>query len=322
MKILVLGATGIQGTPTVRELIEDGHEVTGFTLPNDPKTDYMKELGVEMIFGNLLEADDLYNAMLGKDAVVFIPVIPTAGNPIPELNVGFNVITAAEKAGINYLVHTSVNRGGEHESFERWGREFWESYRMYWLGKSYVIDLVKACRIPHWTILKPAYMMDSFLPPKVMGMYPQLVEGKLVSARNSDTKVTMMCGDDIGKVIAQAFKDFDHFDGKEIDLAGDSVTMNEVTAAMSEVTGKKVTAVCKTKAELMEDDEFEAALKEVYKDFPGMDVSKVVGGTTDAFEWDNINGYQVDIDKANSHGVRLSTFKEWAARHKDEFAIG
>lgn len=52
-----------------------------------------------------------------------------------------------------------------------------------------------------------------------------------------------------------------------------------------------------------------------------MDVDSVLGGMIDAFEWDNVNGYVVDIEKANSYGVKPSTFQEWAERHKDDFCI-
>ena len=321
MKILVLAATGIQGYPSVCELVKDGHEVSGFTLAGDPKAPALEEMGVQMYYGDLMNPDDLYQAMCGKDAVVFIPALPTSGNPIPEFTVGYNVVTSAERAGIEYLIHTSVNRAGQHETFTKWGRNFWESYRMYWIGKSVVIDLVKMSKIRHWTILKPAYMMNCFVTPKVFGMYPQLRNGKIVSARDASTKVTMFCGEDMGRVVAEVFRNFDRFEGREIDLAGDSLNMEEVAKVLSEVTGKSIVADSKPSAELSADPEFNQSLHDVYTDFPGMDISAVVGGTIDAFEWDNEDGYKVDIEKANSYGVKLMTFKEWAELKKDEFVI-
>ena len=41
----------------------------------------------------------------------------------------------------------------------------------------------------------------------------------------------------------------------------------------------------------------------------------------DAQEWDAVNGYTADIEYAKSFGVPLSTFEEWAMRHKDDFDI-
>lgn len=317
--VLVIGATGTQGLPAVKELLKKGFTVRGLTIEGDPKVPLLRELGVEVVYGDLFDEDDLYENMQGMDGLVFIPVIPTASDPLPEFTVGMRVITAAERAGISHMIHTSVDRAGDHEEFVGWGKDFGNDYRMYWIGKSVVIDLVKASKIPHWTILKPAYMMECFIPPKVNGMYPLLKEGSILSTRLPETKLLMMNADDNGKLIAEAFVNFDKFDRKEIPFAGDKLTMDEIAATISEVTGKPVKAVYKIREEMMADDKMEAAMNELFKG--RISSQNIISSMMDAFEWDNVNGYRADITESNNYGVKITTFREWCEHHKDDFVI-
>lgn len=321
-KVLVLGATGAQGLPTVKYLLKAGFSVRGLTLPYDPRITELENMGVEMLKGSLFDENCVQAAMRGVNILVFISVVPTAKDPIPEITVGKNVIQAAEKAEIEYIVHTSVDRAGEQEHFKRWGYEFWSSYRMYWIAKSTVIDFVKASHIRHWTILKPAYMMDCFIPPKVIGMYPQMKDGKLVSARLPETKLTMMNCDDLGAIIADACREFDKYDHKEIPLAGDSLTMGEIAATISQVTGKKIEALSKTRDEMLADKELEGMLQNMFGGNEEMSTNgSLLADCIDTHEWDNSDGYTADIDYANSFGIKIATFREWCERHKSEFVI-
>lgn len=191
--------------------------------------------------------------------------------------------------------------------------------RSYWLAKATVNEWIKASDIPHWTIFKPAYMMEVFLPPKVAGMHPLLSQGKLVSATKVDSKIDMMNVDDQAKLIATAFKDFDKFDKQEIDLAGDSISLKEVADILSQITGKQVQAFYQSGDELLANQDYANTLRKVY---PQFDPAMIVKASLDSQEWFNSDGYQVDIAKANAYGVKLSSFREWAERHKGEFVIG
>lgn len=317
--ILVLGATGTQGLPSVRELLKKGFKVRAFTKEGGPKVSILEQLGAEVVYGDLFDEESLYTAMQGMEGLVFIPVIPSASDPIPEITVGANVLKAAEKAGIQYLVHTSVDRAGEHESFEGWGKRLLSS-RMYWLAKSTVIDFVKASKIPHWTVLKPVALMDNFTPPTSPAMYALLKDGLITTARLPETKVSFTNGDDLGRAVAEAFFNFDKFDKKEVPLASDSLTMDEVAAVISKVTGKNVKAVFMTREELLANENLEEALQ-AYFGGRGVETTGILSSLIDSFEWDNINGYTATPEVADAFGIKVSTFEEWCIRHKDEFEI-
>lgn len=301
MKILVTGPTGTQGYPVTKELIAKGFEVKAFALESDPRLTLLKELGAEVFCGDLFDEESLYNALQDCEGIFFLPAIPSFGDYSKEIQVAKNVISASERAGVQYMVHSSVARAGEHESFKSWNEEFAKGYGVYWMGKGIVIDLVKASKVPHWTVLKPAYMLDCFVPPKAWGMYPDLKKGIVSSARDLDLEVVSMCGDDMGKFVADAFSRFDLYEGREIDLACDIITMRRAAEAIAKATGKPVVAEKHTREELV-----------------------AAGGrdsVVDAHDWDAIDGYKADMEIVKSFGIPLSTMEEWAVRHKDDFDI-
>lgn len=321
MKILVIGATGTQGIPTVRQLAAHGHDVTGFSR-GLRKADALTALGVKMIQGDLFSQDDLQKAMTGMDGVVYIPGIPTAGVAVEEMTVGRNVVFAAEKMGVQYLVHTSVDRAGDQNNFPDWGTPNYvaPTSRMYWICKSTVIEMIKASFIPHWTVVKPVYLMECFLPPTAQAAYPELQQGKLVSARYNDTRVAMSSADDIGVLIAKIFDDFAAFDHKELPLASDKCTMSDVAASISQATGKTITAISQTPDEMLADTSRREAMKARY-DSPDFDLEAGMQGTVQAFNWDNVVGYTAEPSDCQAYGIHLTSFREWAEQHKADFLI-
>jgi dihydroflavonol-4-reductase len=65
---LVTGATGFLGTNLVHELVSQGWGVRAFGLPGSPD-DWIRELGVEIVFGDLTRWSDVAVAVEGVDVV-------------------------------------------------------------------------------------------------------------------------------------------------------------------------------------------------------------------------------------------------------------
>ena len=72
--------------------------------------------------------------------------------------------------------------------------------------------------------------------------------------------------------------------------------------------------------ELMKDEDMRAALESLFGG-KGISTDNILSATADSYEWDNAIGYTANIAKANSYGVKISTFREWCERHKDDFVI-
>ena len=76
MKVFVAGATGVLGRPTVRALVEAGHEVRG-TARGDEKSALLRSLGAEPVAVDLFDPEAVKAAVAGSEAVVnFATKIP------------------------------------------------------------------------------------------------------------------------------------------------------------------------------------------------------------------------------------------------------
>lgn len=69
MKVIVLGATGFLGRHIVANLLEHGHDVTGFSR-NDSNDAVLRELGVRPVRGNLEDLDSIPALLEGQEAVI------------------------------------------------------------------------------------------------------------------------------------------------------------------------------------------------------------------------------------------------------------
>ena len=118
MRILMTGATGRIGANVGRRMIDNGHSVLGFTIPNDPQASKVADIGADVVEGHLESLEDIRRAMSSVDAVLHLGAAFQAGGPFtPEqymqINVQgtFNVFEAArERAGdIRHIVFSSTD---------------------------------------------------------------------------------------------------------------------------------------------------------------------------------------------------------------------
>ena len=300
--ILVTGATGLQGGAVVDALLADGASVRA--LVRDPASESSRKLanrGVELVKGHFDDVASLQSAMKGVRGLFSMQNPPLPHDLDAELRTGRNLVDTALASGIDTFVHTSVARAGDQQSFVGWKDGRW--FREYWNSKSGVNDMVRTAGFPHWVILKPALLMTNYLPPRARWMWPSLEKsGRIVTAVEMDTKLDMIDPADLGRFAAAAFANPDHFHGQEIDLAAEALTPVEIAEIISQATGKTVPVVHVTAEEAK--------------------AQGVPPGVVQSEEWDNVEGYKVDLDKAGSYGIKLTTFAVFARKHASEFSIG
>lgn len=295
-RILVTGATGAQGGATVDALIEQGFQVRA--LVRDETSDAAKTLarrGASLVTGDFDDCSSLDAAVAGMDGVFSVQLPPTADDPDREVRTGRHLVEAAKSASVSSFVHTSVARADEHLSFVGWQENRWS--RGYWESKAVMNDLVRAAAFPHWTILKPAFMMDNFVQPKVKGMFPLLSSGVLETAMAENVRLDLIAAEDIGWFAAAAFADPARFDREEIPLAAEALTMTEVAGTISRVSGRTVTA-----RSLSADEMVQRGAN------PGLVSSQ---------EWANVEGYRVDIASLKYWAVPLLSFEIWLRKHAE-----
>jgi len=100
----------------------------------------------------------------------------------------------------------------------------------------------------------------------------------------------MIAVTDIGYFVAKAFEHSQNWSGRVMELAGDELSMNEITAALSRKTGRDVQ----------------------YTQTPWDEFEKQMGPEyTKMFRWFETDGYHVDISAVRQEWPNLLHFDRW-----------
>src|ERR1700721_1776851 len=76
-KILVTGATGDTGRATIDELLARGHQVRALAHSQDDRSKKLQERGVEVVYGGLLDFNQVRAALNGIQRAYFVyPIFP------------------------------------------------------------------------------------------------------------------------------------------------------------------------------------------------------------------------------------------------------
>ncbi|MBW6434930.1 NmrA family NAD(P)-binding protein [Actinoplanes hulinensis] len=292
-KVLVTGATGMQGGAVAHALLRAGHPVTAFVRdPSSAPAQALAAQGAVLATGDLEDVASLKAASAGHDAVFSVQLAGIDPADPAEIRQAGNIVTAAQSAGITQLLHTSVSATGwrtQHPDIEVTDPVMKE----YWNQKEETEDVIRRSGLPRWTIFKPAWYMENFLPPRRDYMAPDLPKGKLVTAMNPQTELALICADDLGAAVAAAVAEPDRFHEAEIEMAGDALTYPQMAEILSQVTGREITI-----------------------DFISLEEATQRFGTSAAFGdvFNDRVGYPARPHHAAAYGLSTTTFAQWAAR--------
>ena len=272
--ILVTGATGQQGGAVTRHLLKSNFKVRALVRDeNKSASQELKKLGVEVIQGNMTDTAALDKAMEGVYGVFSVQNYWEHGYD-GELNQGKAVADAAKKAGVKHFVQSSVGGAERLTKLPHFDVKF------------EIEEYLKELNLPT-TVLRPVFFMENFNTFSA----PVEADGKftLTIAMKPETKLQMITVDDIGAITALVLSDPDKYIGKEIELAGDELTMPEVAAAFSKVKGKEYVF-----NELPMD-----AMRSYNEEFANM------------FQWFIDKGYEANIPELKKMYPALTDFETW-----------
>ncbi|QUQ63939.1 NmrA/HSCARG family protein [Kutzneria sp. CA-103260] len=292
--VLVTGATGRQGGATARALLAAGVPVRA--LVRDPSTAPAKAveaLGAELVTGDLDDRESITRAAKGVRAVfsVQMPAFTGAGFDFDgEVRQGVNLIEVAREAGVPQFVHTSVTGAGQHTEAPGWAEGRWASMEPTLGAKAAIQDRLRTAGFPRWTLLKPGFFMENFLPSMAF-LFPRGIEGGLVSVLKPQTKLSLVAVADIGRAAAAAIAAPDRFHQLELELASDYLSMAEIAETLSRALGTELSA-------------------------PDMTVEQAVAAGMPAMgashEFMNVVGQPGRPEYARDLGIPLTSFDEWA----------
>lgn len=292
-KVLVTGATGMQGGATVQALLRAGHPVTAFVRnPSSAPAQALAAQGVALATGDLDDIASLEAASAGHDAVFSVQLAGVdPADPGAEQRKARNIATAAKQAGVSQIIHTSVSATGWRSQHP--GYELSDLFTAYWDEKEAAEDAIRQAGLDHWTIFKPAFYMDNYLPARWDIQSPGLSEGKLITATSPQTTLALICSADFGAAVAAAVADPGKFHEAEIELAGDALTHPEIADTLSKATGREITAISLS----WEEQE-----------------QRLGAPMADGQIWNNRVGYPARPHHAAHYGLTTTTFEQWAAQ--------
>jgi dihydroflavonol-4-reductase len=111
MKCLVTGATGFLGTNLVHELVRGGWQVRALGLPGSP-VNYIRDLPVEIVYGDITVPDDVDRAVSGSEVVFHVAGDTSwwkkrfARQRAVNVDGTVNVADACLRHGVRRMVHT------------------------------------------------------------------------------------------------------------------------------------------------------------------------------------------------------------------------
>ncbi len=272
--ILVTGITVQEGGAVARHLLKYGWKVRAFD--RDEKKESAIELeksGAELYKGDMNDSESLDKAMDGVYGVFSIQNFWEHGYD-GELNHGKAVADAAKKANVQHFLQSSV--GGAERSTKL----------PHFDVKFEIEKYLKSLNLPV-TVIRPVFFMENFKT----WFKPVEADGKLTlnMAMKADTKLQMIAVDDIGAISAKIFDNPDKFIGKEIELAGDELTMPEVAELYETNTGKKTEFV----------------------ELPVSVIRTNSAEMADMFQWFIDKGYEADLKTQKDLFGKTISFKEW-----------
>jgi uncharacterized protein YbjT (DUF2867 family) len=310
--IAVVGATGAQGGGLVQAILSDKKgefSVRALTRDrNSAKSRRLAELGAEVVPANIDDGESMKRAFDGAYGVYCVTFYWEHFSPEKEMAQAKLMAHAAREAGIRHVIWSTL------EDTRQWVP----------LDDNRMPTLMGKYKVPHFdakgeangifvdlglpvTLLYTSFYWDNLIH---FGMGPKTgPDGSLAIAFPlGDKKMPGIASDDIGGCAYGIFKREGRYIGKEVGIAGEHLSGEQMASALSEVLDRKV--------------RYSDVDPEVYRGlgFPGAEDL----GNMFQFKRD------FDVDFRGRRDVRLSrelnpelqTFKQWLERNKNRIPVG
>ncbi len=225
--ILIVGASGAVGQPTVRHLLKRGARVRALTSKAESAA-RLQSLGVhETVLGDFRKAEDVRRAVEGVESVIQIPPRFTED----EAAIGLGVVAAAKAVRVGHYVFVSAFHPQMRQMDHHWSKL---------LVEEAVIESGLS-----FTILQPAMFMQNMRVE-----WPAIRErGLYLRPYSPDRKLALIDTEDLGEAAAIVLTQ-PGYRGATFELAsGEALTHAEMAAVISEEWGKPVRAAKRDFAE-------------------------------------------------------------------------
>jgi len=270
--VLVTGATGHQGGAVLRHLSDRGFACRALT--RDPDSKQARAVvghGTELVRGDMEDASSLSRALEGVYGV-FAVQTPYESGVDAEVRQGFNLIDAAQRAGVSHFTYSSVASADQKTRIPHFESKFRIEEHLRGTGM-------------HYTIIRPVFFMENWLDMRQM-----IEDGAIALPLDPTTRLQMVAVDDIGGVVATAFERSGKWQERIFEVAGDELSMAELAEALTRAAGREVQ----------------------YRQPPWEDFEAKSGPeVTTMYRWFQDVGYHVDIPSVRQEYPKLNSFVRW-----------
>lgn len=242
--IAVIGATGAQGSGLVRAIMGDREgPFTARAITRDVRSDKARALaalGAEVVAGDVDDAGSLFKAFQGAYGAYCVTFFWEHFSPEKEMAEAGNMAKAAKEAGLQHVIWSTL------EDTRRWVP----------LSDDRMPTLMGKYKVPHLdakgeankifsemgvptTFLNTSFYWDNFIH---FGMGPKKgPDGVLAIAfPMDDKKLPGIAAEDIGKCAYGIFKKGKELIGRNVGIAGEHLTGDQMAASFSKALGKEV----------------------------------------------------------------------------------
>lgn len=226
MFILVVGATGVLGKETTRQLLVAGHKVRAMTRDLQ-KGAALREMGAELVQGDLIAPASLQRACQGVEAVLAAAhQLMGTGKYTSEAvddDGHRSLIDAAKAAGVKHFVYTSAQQASADHPTD------------FCRTKAKVEAYLKASGLSY-TILRPPAFMEWHVH-NLLGA-TILTTGKTTVYGAGNNPINFMAGSDVARFAVLALTD-PRLKNRSIDIGGpDNLSKNQVVRLYEKHSGR------------------------------------------------------------------------------------
>jgi uncharacterized protein YbjT (DUF2867 family) len=275
-KTLVIGATGNQGGAVAAELMRARVPVVAMVRDVDSaKAKALGAAGVELVAGDLDDTASVADAMRGvANAFAVTALTPDVAL---EISQGHNLVAAAEKAGLQHLVFSSVASADKATGVPHFDSKF------------KIEQAIRKCSVP-WTITAPVTFHENLLFPWIL---EGIKGGTFRRATPAGAIMQQVAVADIGALNAAVLAGSAKYHGQRIELASDELSGDEAAKQLSA--------------------ELNRAIR--YEEQPVAEIRAHSEGLAVMFEWLSDVGFSVDIPALHGRfpSVPWTSFREWTA---------
>jgi len=302
--ILVTGATGKQGGAVLDQLAShpSSSQYTLLALTRDANSGSAKKIverhpDVKLVQGNLDDCAALFTSAksilkeAGKEEQIWgvYSVQVSLGKDVThesEVVQGKALIDKSLEEGVKHFVYSSVDRGGNERSFEN-GTPIPHFQSKHEIEQHLLEKAGKKGENMGWTILRPVAFMDNLAPG-----FPTKVFLAALRDTLQGKPLQWVSVEDIGLFGARAFRDHEEWNARAEGLAGDELTMDEMSGCFERVIGSPLPATYGM---------FGSALKWAVTEVNVM------------ITWFAAEGYGAEINKLKEEEPKLCDFETWLA---------